>query len=293
MKIIYIILLVCTIMTSCTKDKETLKSPSAISDVRTEARVGGILLKWKRPADSNFLYVEVRYQKKDQVVKTLVSKHTDSLLVSGLLNKLEYTFELQVFNRDGKGIKAGEIISTNKVKPIRRIVSVVYLSDQLSQVTGITADMLETFTQQDDEGPKEDLIDGNINTYWHSAWAGDVRPLPHWVRINFPKETTIGSFKYFVRQSSHVTARPNQFAIETSADGNTWKREWTSKPNLPVDPMTTEKQQSFDKNLTSKFFRLMILANQGKLNYTHLAELRLFKMAEQETDLEKLAEDNY
>lgn len=293
MRPIYIILFVCGMIMSCGKDKETLKTPTSIANARAEARVGGAVLKWTLPKDSNFLYVEVRYQKKDQIIKTLVSKHTDSLLVQGLLNKLEYAFELQVFNRGGKNVKAGEIITTNKVRPVKRPVSTTYLPDQLTEITGITANMLETFTQQDDEGPKEDLIDGNINTYWHSAWSGNVQALPHWVRINFPGATTIGSFKYFVRQSSHVTARPNQFAIETSEDGVTWKREWTSKANLPVEPMATEKQQSFDKNLTSKFFRLMILTNQGKLNYTHLAELRLFKMAEQLTDLEKQAEDHY
>jgi len=281
------------IITSCTKDKETQSSPTAISNVRAEARIGGAVLKWTLPKDSNFLYVEVRYQKKGQTIKTLVSKHTDSLLITGLLNKLDYAFELQVFNRDGNGPKAGETLTTNSVKPLIRPVTTTYLPDQLTQITGITPAMLETFTQQSDEGPKQDLIDGNINTYWHSAYSGNVQPLPHWIRINFPAATTIGSFKYFVRQSTHVNVRPNQFAIETSADGITWKREWTSKPNLPVDPMTTEKQQNFDKNITAKFFRLMLLANQGNLNYTHLAELRLFKMAEQQTDLEKLAEDNY
>ncbi|WP_316793669.1 discoidin domain-containing protein [Pedobacter frigoris] len=290
---LYATLLACAVMTSCSKDENTLKNPTSIANVNAEPRVGGVVLKWTLPKDSNFLYLEVRYQKKGQTIKRLVSKNIDSVVITGLLNKLDYTFEIQPFNQNKKEVKGGEIITTGKITPVKRPIATTYLADQLTQITGITADMLETFTQQSDEGPKKDLIDGNINTYWHSAWSGNIQPLPHWVRINFPSETTIGSFKYYVRQSTHVTARPNQFAIETSADGVTWKREWTSTANLPVDPMNTEKQQSFGKNLTSKFFRLMLLANQGNLSYTHLSELTLFKMAEQQTDLEKVAEDNY
>jgi len=293
MKTIFYTVVAGLLMLSCNKENDPLGAPSTISNVRVEPRVGAAVVKWTLPKDSNFLYVELSYLKKGKVIKTQVSKHIDSIVITGLLNKLDYTFELQVFNRNRDAELGGPKIVTNSVKPIKRPVATAYLKDQLTKVEGITNDMVETFTQQSDEGPKQNLFDGNINTYWHSAWSGNVQALPHWIRINFPTATTIGAFKYFVRQSSHVTVRPNQFAIETSEDGLTWKRQWTSQTNLPVDPMTVERQQDFGKNLTSKYFRLMLLANQGNFNYTHLAELSFFNMKEQLTDLEKQAEDNY
>jgi len=287
-------LLLAVLFFACKKQPPALNSPSSISNLQAEPRVGGVLLKWNVPADSNYLYLEVRYTKKGQVVTTKVSKYTDSVLVDGLLNKLEYTFEVQPFNAEPKGAVGGQTLTTPAVRPIRRPIETTYFPDQVTKIDGITANMLETYTQESSEGPKTNLVDGNINTYWHSAWSSNVAPLPHWIKINFGAPTKMGAFKYYFRQNNNdAGGRPNQFAIETSEDGVTWQRQWTSQPNLPVTPATEQKSQNFDKNYTSKYFRLMILANPGNKSYTHLGEIAFYTMKEELVDAELEAEKNY
>lgn len=278
----------------CKKDTLTLNNPSDVSDVRAEAVIGGAIVRWKLPTDSNFLYLEVSYKKNDKVIVTKVSKYTDSLLVEGLLNKLDYTFDVQAFNANHDGEVAGGLLTTNSVKPIIRPVETKYFPNDLTKIEGITVDMVETYTQESSEGPKGNLFDGNINSYWHSSWSANVAPLPHWIIVNFPEETTIGAMKYYFRQNNNDEGgRPSQFALETSEDGTTWKREWTSKDGLAVTPANAEKSLDFDKNFTSKHFRLLILKNPGNKTYTHLGELAFYTMRSELTDMEKLAEENY
>lgn len=283
-------------LTSCSKedDEQNVSVPSDVSNITTKPIVGGAVIKWTLPADSGFNYVEVSYEKKGEIIRVPVSKYTDSLVVEGLLNKLEYTFKLKTVNlsRSSKVYGAGELVS-DPVKPIRRPEKVVYFSDRLTPVTGITADMLDTYTQETTEGPKVNLVDGNKGTYWHSAWSSGVAALPHWITLKSETARSIGAVKYFFRQSTNANGRPTQFALEISDNGTTWKRVWTSRDGLAIQPMEEEKMIDFGANYESKFHRLMILKANGTTTYAHLGEIAYFTMHEEITDAELVAENNY
>lgn len=278
---------------ACSKDELDLTPPSDVSNIKAEPRVGGALVRWTLPADSNFLYLELRYTKKGEVVTTKVSKHTDSVFITGLLNKLEYTFELQPFNANEKGAIGGTTLTSNAVKPIRRPIQTTYFPSQLTKLN-VTESMIETFTQETSEGPKKNLLDGDRNTYWHTAWSSGVAPLPHWVRVNFTEPASMGAIKYFFRNNATQNGRPTQIALETSENGTQWNRVWTSAAGLSVTtPVADEKTLPFDKNYTSKFFRIMILAAQGNTTWVALGDMSFHTMKEELVDLEKLAEDTY
>ena len=287
-KLLYI--LVAGLLFACKKEENALKQPSAIANIQAEPRVGGAMVKWSLPADSNFLYLELRYMKKGEVVKTKISKYTDSVLVTGLLNKYEYTFELQPFNANEKGAVGGVTLTSGKVTPIRRPIETSYFSEKLK----VTDNMIETYTQETSEGPKKNLVDGDRNTYWHSAWSAGVAPLPHWVKIQFAEPTTMGVVKYFFRNNTTQNGRPTQIGLETSEEGVTWNNVWTSPAGLNVTtPAAEEKTLAFDKNYTAKYFRIMFLATQGNTTFVTLGDMSFFKTWEELTDLEKVAEENY
>jgi hypothetical protein len=141
----------------------------------------------------------------------------------------------------------------------------------------LTASMIETFTQEELEGPKENLVDGNFNTYWHSAWSDGVAPLPHHIQINFSEPKAIGGVQYWFRSPSGSSGRPNSFDVQTSTDGTTWTTVWTSATNLPVTIMPpTANTLSLDKNYTSKYFRIRILTTPGNTTFTHLSEIKVY-----------------
>jgi len=212
--------------------------------------------------------------------------------IDGLLNKYEYIFNIQLFNQDKKTSIAGDGLASNSVKPIVRPAEVSYFPNELTKVQ-VNDNMVETFTQENSEGPKKNLFDGDKNTYWHTAWSANTAPLPHWIQLNFGQEEEIGAIKFFFRQNnSDESGRPKQWALETSSDGNQWVRVFTSKENLPTSNVAEEQSLNFGKNYKSKFFRLVILKNGGK-NYTHLGEVTVFRMRSSLIDKEKEAEDNY
>lgn len=290
-KLLYIML--AGLFFACTKEEAGPATPSDLSNLTGEPRVGGVLLKWNKPADSNFLYVEVRYQRNDETRTVKVSRFTDSVLIDGLLNKYEYSFEVQAFNATSGSHAGGKVLAVGPIRPVRRPVAVAYLQDQLIKLT-VTDPMIETYTQETSEGHKQNLIDGDRLTYWHTAWSANVAPLPHWVKISFAEAAKLGAIKYYFRNNNTQSGRPTQFSVETSEDGLTWTKQWTSQAGLSVTtPVTEERLLAFDKNYSARFFRINIEASFNNTTWIALGDMSFHTMGEKVTDLETVAEDNY
>ena len=285
-KITYLILCSFAVLmfSQCQKDK--LPIPNPVSTITTTARVGGVVVKWVLPKDTNMRYIQVRYMKNGRVIKTNASTYTDTCLITGLINKLDYTFEVQSFNSNDVG---GDILTTGPVKPIRRTIDTTYTYAEIP----LTAAMLTTYTQESTEGPKANLVDGSITTYWHSAWSGVTAPLPHWIQINFPAEVQFGGFKYWMRQGSGTGGRPNQWDVQTSANGTDWTTKWTSLPALAVDPVTGEFQQLVAKPFKSSYVKVRIIATPNMTTYTYLGEFKALGATTVTVDREVEAETNY
>lgn len=266
--------------------KEELPVPNSVSSITTSPRVGGAVVKWVLPSDTNMHYIQVRYSRNGRVIKTNASIYSDTCLITGLLNKNEYTFEVQAFNKDDVG---GEILTAGPVKPIRRTIDTTYTYAEIP----LTEAMLATYTQQTTEGPKANLVDGSISTFWHSAWSGATAPLPHWIQITFNEEVLFGGFQYWMRQGGAASDRPSQWDVQTSPDGSTWTTVWTSLPGLAVDPVASMFQQLLTRPVKSKYIKVRILTNPGNKTYTHLGEFKALGATTVTVDRELEAEKIY
>lgn len=276
---------------ACDGSDESIGAPTNISNVSAQPRVGGALIEWTIPADSNFTYIEIKYKKNGKDVVERASKFTDTLLVNQLINKEEFSFDLQAVNEIPGAMASGEIFTTNLVRPIKRSPEITYYRDELEQLN-VTSDMINTFTQESSEGPKENLVDGDPNTYWHSAWSSGVEPLPHWIQINFAEPQEMGAIKYWFRKSANTSGRPSQWGLEVSDNGQSWERVWESKENLPISNNSIEHSVTFDKNYSAKHFRVMILKN-GSGTFAHLGEISFHTMNAKIVDKEAEAEEQY
>lgn len=151
-------------------------------------------------------------------------------------------------------------------------------TDEAGQIIHtLTIDMIDAWTQETSEGPKESLIDGNTATYWHSAWSAGVEPLPHYIQIIFPEETLIGGFNYTFRQPSGISDRPNHWDIQISSDGETWESVWESATDLPVEPVDEMQTLEFGQNFSSRYFRIRILDTYDSRDWTHLSTIEVFE----------------
>ncbi len=168
------------------------------------------------------------------------------------------------------------------VDPSREIIYMLFTRDfdqNMAELIPLTIDMIDAWTQEQWEGPLENLIDGDTGTFWHSSWSAP-QPLPHWIQINFEQETQLGGFNYTFRQPSGITDRPNHWDIQTSPDGENWTTHWTSKPNLPVEPVDAKQTIVFDQNYSARYFRIRILDTYGSRDWTHLSTIEVFTVKE-------------
>lgn len=289
-KLLFLFFVGCALAACKKEEKSKIIAPSTISNLSVQATVGGALLSWTVPTDSNYTYLEVSYIKNGKKITTNVSKYTSSVEITGLLNKLDYIFEVRPVNNDGKATSVGSVLTTSSVKPIRRPIATAYFK------VAVTDAMIDTYTQESSEGPKKNLVDGAISSssYWHSAWSSGVQPLPHWITTSLPNSIDLARFGYVFRQNSTINGRPNQIALETSTDGTNWTRVWTSAAGLSVGTaavIPTENVITFDKPYTGKYFRIMFLSTQGNTTFVTLSEVSFYRA--ELTDLELVAEQSY
>jgi|GEM_PF-563920 len=142
----------------------------------------------------------------------------------------------------------------------------------------LTVDMIETYTQEGSEGPKESLVDGSLSTYWHSAWSSGVEPLPHHIQITFTEAKNIGGFEFATRDGYARGNNPAQFDVQTSTNGTDFTTVWSSERLDDVKLNPEINKVSLDKNYSSKYFRIRILDTKTPgQNSTCMAVLKVFE----------------
>lgn len=103
------------------------------------------------------------------------------------------------------------------------------------------------------------LIDGNKNTFWHSAWASGIAPLPHYVAVDLGSPYTILQVDLLQRQTSiaEITAKAGNFYI--SNNGVTWTKigEFVGEKNHNTQSFsmgTKIRGRYFKVEITESFF---------------------------------------
>lgn len=127
-----------------------------------------------------------------------------------------------------------------------------------------------------DNGKASSLIDGNINTYWHSTWSSEGFNYPHWFIINFGKVESLGKFG-MIRRHNNTGGGFKTFNIEVSLDGKAW--------TIVGQNLTFHSEASpaawQDYELTpvkAQYVRItMTVPYTAGATSTHLAEFRAFE----------------
>lgn len=255
---------------ACKEDEATI--PSNITNVRAEAREGAIMLRWNNPEDNNFLYVQVEYVnlKDGKLIKKNVSSFSDSLLIKNILRKDgEYSFTLRsVSGSEGMGEQFNVSCTA-----LRRPAQITEYSEKINfEVSDLSANASDP-----DEGNLADLIDGNLNTFYHTNWHENI-PFPQWIQFNLPKP--IEGIKYISwNRKTHNQGNAYGVSIQGSNDGV----EWETLGKIAGEDLPSEKGAKFESPIFSiegKTFtkiRYNALEGYGGNSWFHMAELELYK----------------
>jgi hypothetical protein len=136
-----------------------------------------------------------------------------------------------------------------------------------------TADS-ETNPGQENTGFASATIDGDFNTYWHTAYS-TVVPYPHWVLIDMKTEQNMISVEIANRQAGTAgnTNGMKKFRLEGSKDGTTF----TSLGEFPF--AITNSPQGFPVSSATAYRYLKVTALEAQraaTNHTFLAEIDVF-----------------
>ena len=68
------------------------------------------------------------------------------------------------------------------------------------------------------EGPAELVLDGNLDTIWHTDWYGTSRD-NHWIQFELSADYKVDGLRYLPRQSGNTNGTITQYDIQVSDDG--------------------------------------------------------------------------
>ncbi|WP_234431620.1 discoidin domain-containing protein [Streptomyces sp. NRRL S-241] len=83
-----------------------------------------------------------------------------------------------------------------------------------------------TATASDEEtagenGRPANVLDGNVNTLWHSRWTGTPAPLPHVITVDMHRTAVVSALVYRPRTNG-PNGRVGEYSISLSTDGQNW-----------------------------------------------------------------------
>ena len=130
-------------------------------------------------------------------------------------------------------------------------------------------------TSEQSESPKENVLDGDESTYWHSRWSGgSVVGLPHTIIFYYPEGYEINGFEYLPRQD-HSNGRIGDYVFEIY---DATSKKWITISEGTFENNNSVKQVFFDPITTTNvsMVRLRNLKAANGDSNTCMAEFNLF-----------------
>ena len=228
------ILLCCGLGISCSVDEDPAMTALVVRGIRAEALPGAIRLSWDPVESADFLYARVSYYDfgTGTTVSKLCSRYTESLYVDGLLNRYgKYRFTFTAY--DTQEVPGPSVY----VEQQCRKAESYYVVSAENRIP-LTVEQLYTNAQEPSEGPLENLVDGNPDTFFQSFWDEytypELKPSGyHYLTFDLRQEVSAFKFQYWNRKKGG--SLPRIVNLYGSTDGADWTL-LVRLENLPEDP---------------------------------------------------------
>lgn len=128
-------------------------------------------------------------------------------------------------------------------------------------------------SEEPDEGPAKNAIDGDADTYWHTNYSSTQERYPHELVVDTGSVKTIGGFSCLPRQDG-VNGRVAKYEFYVSLDGN----HWGAPVATGVFPRgSDETKVHFGTAAKGRYFRFRALSEQQGQIWASVAELNILK----------------
>jgi hypothetical protein len=278
------------------KDSDKGTPPAGLSGLEAAGLPGEILLTWNLPSqDDNIHQIKVTYYdpliKKD--VMRVASAYAESMVIPDTRARYgEYTFTVWPCSRDADG--AAQVVSAVSDSAKGYWI----MSNRDSMQLPRTAADLYTNAQEPTEGPIENLLDNNRETFFHTTWgsgkwSADTSFLgnKHYLQIDLGQVLSADDsyyFNFYYAPRNNANNKPVDFDLYGSlvkeSDKNHWfliKNFTKENDNLPDDASTDYNSQVFPVTSSMQYIRLSVnkTNNDAKANeavFWTMSEFRLW-----------------
>ncbi|PSL46339.1 putative secreted protein (Por secretion system target) [Chitinophaga niastensis] len=119
-----------------------------------------------------------------------------------------------------------------------------------------------------ESAPVTNVIDGDINTYWHTQWYNATAPMPHYVAIYLGGGYDLSKLTYVPRQAG-VNGRINAYQVQVSTDSLTWTQVATGN----FVNSTAAQDVVFNPTVKAKYVKLIATSEVNGNAWTSIGEL--------------------
>ncbi len=135
----------------------------------------------------------------------------------------------------------------------------------------VSPTQVSTDSEEPGEGEIANIVDNNVDTYWHTTWSQREDDYPHWVAITFPKNESIRKFRFLQRQNQE-NGRVSRIVIETKDGSN-----WVSVKEITLRNTTDWINVQLEKPISTNALRLVAKSEVGGHKWASLAEIEFFR----------------
>lgn len=125
------------------------------------------------------------------------------------------------------------------------------------------------WSSYDYQGKALSVLDGILDTFWHTQWYQAKPEYPHNFTVDMKEEKTVSSFKVFRRQGKGDGASKHEFFVST--DNSNWVKVGEYNGKFPSDDGV---KISLAQPITARYAKYV--AVEGPRFYTHLSEFEVF-----------------
>lgn len=120
----------------------------------------------------------------------------------------------------------------------------VSVTETYKKLESVPLTVINASSQEAGEGDASNLVDGDVNTTWHTMYSVTVAKYPHWVDFDAGEIKTIKGFTYLPRQDGGKNGNIKNYSLQLSVDGENW--------GDPVAKGTFSKNNQLKKVLLEK-----------------------------------------
>lgn len=127
-------------------------------------------------------------------------------------------------------------------------------------------------------GVAASLIDGNINSYWHSTWSSSSNPVfPHWIILDLGSTRPFTALE-MIRRHNNTAGGFKGFNVEYSSDKVVWNVLQKDLVFNSADSPAAFQRYSFTP-VNTRYIRIyMTSPYNGTQTNTHLAEVKVYEV---------------